>query len=177
MATIGVVYRMATEGASSNPFADFYRSQHEPMLRLAYLLTQSRPVAEELVQDSFIRVQPHWPALDQPAAYLRRTVTNACYSYHRRRRLEEATFARPLSDPERFPGGAEYPDFGRIHDDHDEMWDALAQLAPRRRAVLVLRYYLDLSEAEIADSLGCRPGTVKSLSHRALADLRKALQP
>jgi len=56
------------------------------------------------------------------------------------------------------------------------MWTALARLAPRRRAVLVLRFYLDLSEAEIAATLGCRPGTVKSLTSRALADLREVLE-
>ena len=154
---------MAPMGVAEAPlrsFEDFYRAQHEPMLRLAYLLTQSRAAAEDLVQDSFLRVQPHWGSLDTPGAYLRRTVTNACYSWHRRRRREEALAVHP---PE--PGEPE----------HDEMWDALATLVPRRRAALVLRYYLDLSEAEIADALGCRPGTVKSLTHRGLADLRKVL--
>jgi RNA polymerase sigma-70 factor (sigma-E family) len=163
MATMGVVGRIRPDSAAPDPFADFYRAQHEPMLRLAYLLTQSRAIAEELVHDAFIRVQPRWAGLDEPAAYLRRAVTNACYSYHRRRHLEQAVI------PE--PGGTAYAP------EHDEMWDALAALAPRRRAVLVLRYYLDLSEAEIADALGCRPGTVKSMGHRALADLRKALTP
>jgi RNA polymerase sigma-70 factor (sigma-E family) len=143
-------------------FEDFYRAQYEPMLRLAYLLTHSRQAAEDLVQDSFLRVQPRWGTLDTPAAYLRRTVTNACYSWHRRRRREVATEveAPAPADPE-----------------HDELWDALARLAPRRRAALVLRYYLDLSEADIADALGCRPGTVKSLTHRGLADLREVLEP
>ena len=143
-------------------FEDFYRAQHEPMLRLAYLLTQSRAAAEDLVQDSFIRVQPRWESLDTPAAYLRRTVTNACYSWHRRRRREDAA---PIEAP-----AAAAPE-------HDEMWDALAKLPPRRRAALVLRYYLDLSEADIAEALGCRPGTVKSLTHRALADLRSVVEP
>ncbi|GAC1479258.1 MAG: SigE family RNA polymerase sigma factor [Acidimicrobiales bacterium] len=144
------------------PFAEFYREQHEPMLRLAYLLTQSHAVAEDLVQDSFMRVEPRWTSLDQPVAYLRRTVTNACYSYHRRRKREAAV---PFEAPaDREP-------------EHDEMWDALARLAPRRRAALVLRYYLDLSEADIASALGCRKGTVKSLTHRALADLRSVLEP
>ncbi len=146
-----------------DPFAEFYRAQHQPMLRLAFLLTQSRPIAEELVHDCFIRVQPRWSTLEKPAAYLRRTVVNACYSYHRRRRREATTVA---SAPAAVPPA-----------EHDDMWAALARLSPRRRAVLVLRYYLDLSEAEIADMLGCRPGTVKSTSHRALADLRKVLQP
>lgn len=143
-------------------FAEFYREQHEPMLRLAYLLTQSHAVAEDLVQDSFIRVEPRWSSLDQPVAYLRRTVTNACYSYHRRRKREQAVPYEAPADRE---------------PEHDEMWDALAKLAPRRRAALVLRYYLDLSEADIASALGCRKGTVKSLTHRALADLRSVLEP
>lgn len=144
------------------PFEDFYRAQHEPMLRLAYLLTQSHAVAEDLVQDAFLRVEPHWADLDHPVAYLRRAVTNACYSYHRRRKREAAVPVE--APPDREP-------------EHDEMWDALARLAPRRRAALVLRYYLDLSEADIAATLGCRRGTVKSLTHRALADLRSVLEP
>jgi RNA polymerase sigma-70 factor (sigma-E family) len=142
-------------------FEDFYRAQYEPMLRLAYLLTGSRAAAEDLVQDAFVRVQPRYLALDAPAAYLRRTVTNACYSWHRRRQREQAY--QPAAADELAP-------------EHDEMWDALAKLAPRRRAALVMRYYLDLSEAEIAVALGCRPGTVKSLTHRGLADLREVLE-
>ena len=143
-------------------FEDFYRAQYEPMLRLAYLLTGSRAAAEDLVQDSFVRVQPRYASLDTPAAYLRRTVTNACYSWHRRRQREQAYHPEP-------PGEAP--------PEHDEMWDALAKLAPRRRAALVLRYYLDLSEADIAVALGCRRGTVKSLTHRGLAELREVLEP
>ena len=148
--------------ARADTFEDFYRAQHEPMLRLAFLLTQSRAVAEDLVQDAFLRVQPRWPTLDTPTAYLRRAVTNACYSYHRHRRVEEAV---PIDPPTSTDPA------------HDEMWDALARLAPRRRAALVLRYYLDLSEADIAAALGCRRGTVKSLTHRAIDDLRKVLEP
>ena len=142
-------------------FEDFYRAQYPPMLRLAYLLTGSRTAAEDLVQDSFVRVQPRFTSLDAPGAYLRRTVTNACYSWHRRRRREQAYQAGPAED---------------AAPEHDELWDALAKLAPRRRAALVLRYYLDLSEAEIAAALGCRRGTVKSLTHRGLADLKDVLE-
>jgi len=157
---MGLVDPSPALGARPESFEDFYREQHESMLRLAYLLTHSRPVAEDLVQDSFLRIQPRWEELDAPTAYLRRTVANACYSYHRRRRREDAL---PVEPP-----GVDQPE-------HDEMWDALDRLDPRRRAVLVLRYYLDLSEADIAETLGCRRGTVKSLSHRALADLRRIL--
>jgi len=143
-------------------FEELFRAQYEPMVRLAYLLTRSRAVAEDLVQDSFVRVRPRLDGLEAPAAYLRRTVTNACYSWHRRRRREQTVPVDP-------PGAADAAP--------EELWDALAGLAPKRRAVLVLRYYLDLSEAEIADTLGVRPGTVKSLCHRALADLRQVIEP
>ncbi len=148
--------------AETGTFEDFYRAQHEPMLRLAFLLTQSRAVAEDLVHDAFLRVQPRFDTLATPVAYLRRAVTNACYSYHRHRRVAERA---PIDPPT------------SVDPEHDEMWDALARLAPRRRAVLVLRYYADLSEAETAAALGCRPGTVKSMTHRAIEDLRKVLEP
>ena len=162
MATMGVVERGSSPAREPTSFENFYRTNHTAMVRLAYLLTGSRVIAEELVQDSFLRVQPRWGALEVPAAYLRRTVTNASYSYLRRRRREEAFVAeRPVA--------AAAPEL-------DEMWAALARLAPRRRAVLVLRFYLDLSEAEIAATLGCRPGTVKSLTSRALADLREVVE-
>lgn len=151
-----------TVPAEIGSFEQFYRSHHEPMLRLAFLLTQSRAVAEDMVHDAFIRVQPRFASLESPAAYLRRAVTNACYSYHRHRRVEERA---PIDPPT------------SVDAEHDEMWDALARLAPRRRAVLVLRYYADLSEAETAAALGCRQGTVKSMTHRAIEDLRKVLQP
>ena len=163
MATMGVVEKGSSPAREPTSFENFYRTNHTAMVRLAYLLTGSRAIAEELVQDSFLRVQPRWGALEVPAAYLRRTVTNASYSYLRRRRREEAFVAeRPVA--------AAAPEL-------DEMWTALARLAPRRRAVLVLRFYLDLSEAEIAATLGCRPGTVKSLTSRALADLREVVEP
>lgn len=168
----GVMHPVATElrGADgrarpvseNDHFADFYRRQYQPMLRLAYLMTQSKASAEDLVQDAFIRVRPRWSTLDDPVAYLRRAVVNACNSHHRRRNLERAKRPAPQEPAVQQP---------------DEVWDALAGLAPRRRAVLVLRFYLDLSEADTARILGCRPGTVKSLTSRALADLRKVITP
>ncbi|MGH9223773.1 MAG: SigE family RNA polymerase sigma factor [Acidimicrobiales bacterium] len=148
-----------------DPFGDFYRRHHGPMVRLAYLLTQSQAAAEDLVHDAFMRLQPRWGRVEQPLAYLRRAVVNACNSWHRRQRVERAHLdgAPPGPPP--------------VFEEPDEMWDALGGLAPRRRAVLVLRFYADLSEAATARALGCRPGTVKSLTSRALADLRRVLEP
>lgn len=141
-------------------FADLYRRSHGPMVRLAYLLTRSTSVAEDLVHDAFLRLQTRWELIIDPDAYLRRAVVNAANSHHRRGRLEQGRARAPAP----------------VHQQPDELWDALAGLAPRRRSVLVLRYYLDLSEAETARLLGCRPGTVKSLTHRALAELRTVIE-
>jgi RNA polymerase sigma-70 factor (sigma-E family) len=143
-------------------FADLYRSQYGPMVRLAHLLTTSNSVAEELVQDAFVRVHGKWDQIDAPQAYLRTAVVNACRSHLRRRVLEKVRLAHPL--PEAVPP------------DPDEMWDALAALPYRQRAVLVMKFYEDMPEADIAAALGCRPGTVKSLTSRALDQLRKVIE-
>jgi RNA polymerase sigma-70 factor (sigma-E family) len=143
-------------------FDAVYRQERDRLVRLAYLLTGSQGAAEDLVQDVFVRAGTRIETVDEPAAYLRRSVTNACWSWHRRRRREERL------TPERAAVVAGTSDI--------EMWDALARLSTRRRHVLVLRYYLDLPEAEVAELLGCRVGTVKSATHRALKDLRRVVE-
>ncbi len=143
-------------------FDDLYRRERDGLVRLAFLLTGSQAAAEDLVQDVFLRARPRLEAVDEPAAYLHRSVTNACWSWHRHRRREDQY--RP-DRPVVVAGTSDV-----------EMWDALARLAPRRRHVLVLRYYLDYSEAQVAGVLGCRVGTVKSATHRALQDLRRVLE-
>jgi RNA polymerase sigma-70 factor (sigma-E family) len=151
-------------GEPSRPtFGELYSSQRDRLIRVAYLLTGSQAVAEDLVQDTFIRVQPRLDSLGEPGAYLRRSVVNACYSWHRRQRRERLLHVDP-------------PSAVTAESEHVEMWDALAHLQPTRRTVLVLRYYLDLPEAEVAEILGCRIGTVKSATHRALRDLRRILE-
>ncbi len=139
-----------------------YRTRYAPMVRLAYLLVGDAGTAEELVQDAFVRVAPRVESTDAPAAYLRTAVVNACRSHLRHLRVQR-THLRTLRPVD---GASDTP---------DELFDALAQLAPRPRAAVILRYYEDLSEAEIATALDCRPGTVKSMLHRALAQLRTAL--
>lgn len=144
-------------------FAALYREQYGPMVCLAHLLTTSNSVAEELVQDAFVRVHRRWGTIDSPRAYLRTAVVNACRSHGRRVTLERARLPRPGPEATRA--------------DPDELWDVLARLPYRQRAVLVLKFYDDLSEADIAAALGCRPGTVKSLTSRALDELRKVIEP
>src|SRR5262245_56275826 len=143
-------------------FTDFYCATVADMVRLAYLLTGSEETARDLVHDCYLRLHAKWGRLDVPAAYLRKAVVNACNSHHRalrRQRDHDARTQPPTS----------------VDLDADEMADAIAALPYRQRAAIVLRFWHDCTAAEIADALGCRPGTVGSLIHRALAELRKAL--
>jgi RNA polymerase sigma factor (sigma-70 family) len=131
------------------------------MVRLAHLLVGSPHIAEELVQEAFVKVQRNWASALNPGAYLRTTVVNLCRSYHRTnaRRRDRLEPVRTVHvDPE-----------------VDETWRALAVLNPRQRTALVLRYYEDLSIDDIAEVMNTRPGTVKSLIHRGLATLRENL--
>ncbi len=155
---------MLAEPGTRAELEDLYRREYDGMVRLATLLVGHTGQAEELVQDCFVRLSTLLSgggAPDRPGAYLRTMVVNACRSAQRRARLEATR--RPDPRPEAEPTAAE------------ELRDALAQLNERQRAAIVLKYYADWSEADIAQALGCRPGTVKSLTHRALARLREVL--
>lgn len=147
----------------ADSFEDLFRRESLGMVRLAFLMVGSVPLAEEIVQDAFARVLERWDGIDQPVAYLRTSVVNGCKSAHRRRALERKHAARRPA-----------PVNGVMGADH--LQDALAALPARRRAAIVLRYYHDLSEAEIAGALGVRPGTVKSLVSRGLAQLREVVE-
>jgi RNA polymerase sigma factor (sigma-70 family) len=142
-------------------FADLYAGQFAPMVRLAVALTGSESVAEDLVHDAFVRVHPHYRDVRNPVAYLRRSVVNACKSAARRSRRE------------RDKTGFDVPHIAESQP--DELFDALSILPYRQRAALVLQYYGGQSQAEIAEILGCREGTVASLVHRGLAQLRKVI--
>jgi RNA polymerase sigma-70 factor (sigma-E family) len=145
----------------SESFVELYREHYLPMVRLAYLLVGSNSVAEEIVQDVFVRVRLAIDRADNPRAYLRGAVVNGCRN-QRRRESVERRYQRygPLA------GAAP----------QDELRDALAKLPDRQRAVLVLRYYEGMSEAEIAEVLDCRRGTVKSAAARGLAALRQVIE-
>ena len=125
-------------------------------------LTGSEASAEDLVQDAFVRVHAHWGRINTPTAYLRKTVVNACRSAGRR-----ASRGRTIASLELATSGT-LPT--------DELFDVLATLPYRQRAALVLQYYEGLSQAEIAEVLGCRVGTVASLVHRGLAQLRRVVE-
>ena len=143
-------------------FDEFCRDAYAPMVRLAYLLTSSVDTAEDLVQDVLARAYPRWASISEPAAYVRRAVVNACNSHHRRRFRERA-------HPPRVPEPVVL--------EADELFDVLATLPARMRSAIVLRYYQDVREDDIAAILGCAPGTVRSLIHRGLARLRTVIEP
>ncbi|MGD9796514.1 MAG: SigE family RNA polymerase sigma factor [Acidimicrobiia bacterium] len=143
-------------------FEDFYRDRYPDMVRLATLLVGSVDTAQDLVQDCFVKLHPRWTVVTDPLRYVRRSVVNACHSHHRRLRRFRQLGLRP--------GDA-------VELDADEMADALAALPHRQRAALVLRFYDGLHDAEIAELLGCRTGTVASLVHRGLASLRLVIDP
>ncbi len=151
--------------ARGQSLGDFARQHGLGLTRFAYLVSGDRTRADDLVQDVLLAMHRRFGArldIDQPLAYARRAIVNANISWTRRRSNTElltgADFDRPVNDLE--PGSG------------DELWQLLAQLPHRQRVVLVMRYYLGYDDGEIAGTLGCRRGTVRSLASRALADLR-----
>ncbi len=142
-------------------FSEFYANHYTELVRLATLVSGSVDVAPDLVQDCFVRLHGRWTAVHDPLPYVRRSVVHACASHHR-----QVARGRRLLPPE--PGSLEL--------EANEMDDALAKLPSRQRAAVVLRYYGDLPDIDIAQALRCRPSTVRSLIHRALADLRRTIE-
>lgn len=152
---------------------ELYLRHADAAVRLAYLLTGDREMAEDLVQDAFVRLAGRLVHLrDSEAfdAYLRTTVVNLSRSYWRRRRVERSYLERA-----RGAGGSEGPSRERSVEDQDELWNAMRRLTQRQRAAIVLRFYEDLPEVEVAEILQCAPGTVKSLVSRGLEKLRNEI--
>jgi RNA polymerase sigma factor (sigma-70 family) len=159
---VPVARRRAGEGESvtADDFDAVFARERVPMVRLAYLMLREEARAEEVVQDAFVSVLERWDRLDNPGAYLRRCVVNGCLTQMRRAR-------RAVAAPPR-----------RTEDDlaTDHTLDAVRRLTPQRQAMVVLRYYADMTQDEVADTLRLPVGTVKSGLHRALADLKEALR-
>lgn len=149
------------EGVTAAGFDAFYRAQWPRVARMASLLVGSVHIGEELAQDSFIVVRERWDEIDHPNAYLHRTLTNRAYRHHRRERLR--LLRERAENDVALPSSAA------------ELWDALRALDPAKRTAVVLRFYGDLPLSEIAAAMGRPEGTVASLIHRGLADLRRSL--
>ena len=156
-------------------FDDFVTTRSTRLLRTAYLLTHDRALAEDLVQTSLAKAWFAWARIEgQPDAYVRRVMVNTYSSWWRRRwNGEEAT----ADLPERGAGQGFRPGEDVRVDDRTDLWRALARLPRRQRAVVVLRFYEDLSEAETADIMQCSVGTVKTQTSRAMTRLRELLSP
>ncbi|WP_353953730.1 sigma-70 family RNA polymerase sigma factor [Knoellia sp. S7-12] len=141
-------------------FEDVYLRTYGHLMAVAVATVRDRDLAEDLVQDTYAQLWVHWATVSQPQAWLRRAVVNNCLSALRTQRRRDAILRRHsrVSTP--------------VTAAESEFLDLLSGLNARQRIAITLRYVEDLSEAEIALALGCRPGTVKSTLHRAIATLR-----
>ncbi len=150
-------------------FSEFVAARSRHLLQAAYLLTGDRHRAEDLLQTALTRAYLRWDRIesDDPEGYVRRTLTNAHIDWWRRKPWRE--------EPTEVLPETVVPDTAAAYDVRSVVLSALDRLSRRQRAVVVLRYYEDLSEAEIASILGCSPGTVKSAASRAMATLRPVL--
>src|SRR5438093_3004294 len=149
-------------GGETGRLGELYLRHADSAVRLAYLLTRDHALAEDLVQDAFVRLAGRLVHLRDPGAfeaYLRRTVVNLSNSQFRRRKVERTYL-------ERTRGATGSPTADRPLEDREVLWQTLGRLSGRQRAALVLRFYEDLSERQVAEILKCRPGTVKSLVSR-----------
>ncbi|MDN3055263.1 SigE family RNA polymerase sigma factor [Streptomyces sp. SRF1] len=154
--------------------ADLYQARRLDMVRLAVFLVDDLHTAEDVVQDAFAAVcRRHGSRLDSlenAHAYLHTAVVNAARSVLRRRRTARA-YTPPYQGP-----GAPVDEPLLLAEEHRQVLAALARLTSRQREVLVLRYWSELTEAQIAETLGISRGTVKSTASRALATLEKLLE-
>ena len=149
-----------------------YRAQAVGLIRLAYLMLGDRAAAEDVVQDAFCGLYRNWGRLADPSdalPYVRSSVLNGCRSVLRRRALgHRVTMYQPPT------GSAEAAVLSR--EERQEVLRAVRRLPDRQREALVLRFYLDLPDLEIARVMGVRPGTVRSATHRALKALGHLLE-
>jgi len=159
--------------SSDQEVAALFRRHYTPLCRLAYVILGDAHVAEEVVMDAMLKTFSGWRRIRDVAsseAYLRRAVVNGCRSRIRRKSVESrgaAVMRGRLQRPD------EWADAGV--EDRRDVWNAVQVLPERQRACVVLRYYEDLPEAEIAEIMDCSIGTVKSQLHKARARLEKTL--
>lgn len=149
-------------------FQEFVTARWPHLVRTAYLLTGDVHHAEDLTQTALAKAYRSWRRVsrsDRPEAYVRRILVNCNSDRFRKRRVTEALTAVP-------PEVAGRDEAVSWADERSALLAALAGLPPKQRAVIVMRYWEDLSEAEVAEVLGCSPGTVKSQASKALAKLR-----
>lgn len=155
-------------------FDEFVSTHVDDLLRTAYLIVWDGAEAEDVVQECLLKLARRWPRIrrmDQPRAYARRVLVNLAVDGARGRARRRGEL-----EPEALASAIAVDPLPAL-EARAELLQALGQLPARQRAVLVLRYFNDLTEAQVAEVLGCAPGTVKSSASRGLARLRAALQP
>ncbi|MFC3503330.1 SigE family RNA polymerase sigma factor [Micromonospora krabiensis] len=151
---------------ASDTFAEFVAARSPRLQRTAYLLTHDWGQAEDLLQTALVRAWGAWGRIDgDPEPYVRKILVNVYASWWRRRWRHAEQPMSQLPEP---PTADRMADV----DKRDEVWRALGRLPRRQRAVLVLRYFEDMTEAQIAEAMGISVGTVKSQAKRALEKLR-----
>lgn len=169
--------RHVTEcGVTSDPLALLHREHYASLVRLATLVLGDVGLGEQVVQDAFVKLQLRWGGLrqlDRAPAYLRSAVLNGARSHLRHRRVRERYLARRAVPP---AAAAATPESATLErHDHERVVAALRRLPVRQREALVLRYYLDLPEADIAAAMGVSGGSVKVHLHRGIAALGRQL--
>jgi RNA polymerase sigma-70 factor (sigma-E family) len=158
--------------AEASRLAEIFTQQRRGLLRIAVLLVGDRPTAEDVVQEAFLGLQRRWQGLKDPASavpYARRSVINGCHSVLRRRAVA-GRFRHPHE-----PATWSAESAALLSEERREVLRALERLPPRRREVIVLRFYLDLTDAEIAYTMGISEATVRSTAARALRALGQTL--
>jgi RNA polymerase sigma-70 factor (sigma-E family) len=158
-------------------FADQYRAESASVASLAYLLTGDRHLAEDLMQEAFLRVGSRLRHVSPETfgPYVRRTVVNLARSHFRKNGVRNKYAPKVETEAEQRRRSLE--DGGTDFETREELWAMLQDLPARQREAIVCRFYLDMSESETADALGISLGTVKSSTSRGLAALRAAMQP
>lgn len=143
-------------------FTALYRAEHERQVRRAYLLLGDGEAANDVVHEAMTTLYRHWDTVLNPGGYLNRAVLNGCRDHGRRRTVAVRKLHRLAPDPGSASGD-------------DTLADVLAALPFRHRAAIVLRYYAGFTTDEIADALGCAPGSVGPWIDRGLTAMRKVL--
>ncbi|MCA1703194.1 MAG: SigE family RNA polymerase sigma factor [Actinobacteria bacterium] len=159
---------MSGPKARTSSMEALYTANTQRAGRLAYFLVGERELAQDLVQEAFLKVFARWGNLRDPqsfAAYLNRTIVNLAHKSHRRRNVER----RYLDKQPRLEAVAPERDY----ETSDDLWRQLQLLPQRQRAAVVLRYYEDLSDRQAAEAMGCSEKALASLVQRGLGTLRK----
>jgi RNA polymerase sigma-70 factor (sigma-E family) len=158
-------------------YEEFVAARLGALVRYAAVLTGDREQARDIVQTVLARAFAKWPRIrraERPEAYVHRMVTNEFLNGRRRKVPLTVELTGAMLDGR---GAPAHPDHADAVGERSALWQQLQELPPRQRAVLVLRYYEDFSDLEIADVLGCTPGTIRGYAARALAALRIELAP